>query len=53
MLRDLGKAAGLTGWEVMAKNIAWKLLGHLVDILIFSWIKLSCQHFGLKFGGML
>jgi len=51
--RDLGKAASLKGWEVMAQNRAWKLLGHLVDSLIFSQIKFSCSNFGLKFGGKL
>ena len=50
--RDLGKAASLRGWEVIAKNRPWKLFGHLVDILLFSQIKYSCQNFGLKFGGM-
>jgi len=51
--RDLGKAASLTGWDVMAKNRGWELLGHLVDILIFSQIKFSFQKFGLKLGGKL
>jgi len=35
MFRHHGKAASLRGWEVMAKNIPRKLLGHLVDILSF------------------
>jgi len=37
----------------MAKNRGWELLGHLVDILIFSQIKFSFQKFGLKLGGKL
>jgi len=42
--RDLVRAASLAGLGVMAKNRAWKVLGHLMEILtlcpnkIFLWI---------------
>jgi len=50
--RHLGKAidtlASLPSWQVMAKNIAWKLLGHRVGILIFCPNKILLSKFWLE-----